>query len=282
MKFIINKDYKTIRDYLSKFLLLSKKNLHVLNMAKDGIKLNGENVTLYKQIHSKDLLNIDIELAKSNYIKNNSKNIKIEYEDEYILIASKPFGMKTHPNQTTLENDSLVNYLIGDRPYLEAIHRLDIDTCGLVVFSKSSLVKSKLDYMLEKRKIKRIYYALVKNYMQEQTIITNIGRDSINKNKMAVTSKGKKAITNILKCEKFKDKYKLTLSLETGRTHQIRVHLAYLNNPILGDRLYSKDYGMYENMYLGAIRIEFIHPITLEKILVTSSLDNLFNQQKKQ
>ncbi|MBF0846409.1 RluA family pseudouridine synthase, partial [Streptococcus danieliae] len=114
---------------------------------------------------SKDLLNIDIELAKSNYIKNNSKNIKIEYEDEYILIASKPFGMKTHPNQTTLENDSLVNYLIGDRPYLEAIHRLDIDTCGLVVFSKSSLVKSKLDYMLEKRKIKRIYYALVKNYM---------------------------------------------------------------------------------------------------------------------
>lgn len=279
MKFIINDNYPTLREYLLNFLLLSKKNVHILNMAKDGIFINGKNVNLYEKIYKNDILEITIQLANSTYINNNNINIDIEYEDDFILIASKPFGMKTHPNDVNIENNTFVNYLIKNYNYLEPIHRLDIDTCGLVIFAKTPLVKSKLDYNLENKYIKRYYNAIVKNSIRPQTITTKIGRSNTEKNKMAVTNNGKIAITNILSCTKTKNNfYKIEISLETGRTHQIRVHLAYLKNAIIGDKLYSKDYINYPNMYLGALKIELNHPISDEKIIVKSKYSDLFSK----
>lgn len=278
MKIKIIKNYNTLREYLINFLLLSKKNVHKLNILKSEIKINGENVNLYKEVFKNDILEIDIELIKSNYKINNSIKINIEYEDDYLLIASKPFGIKTHPNDIENENNTLVNYLINEKSYLEPIHRLDIDTCGLVIFAKTPLVKAKLDNMLEQKQIIRYYSALVKNNISAQKIITKIGRNIREKNKMAVTNNGKEAITNILSCKKIKENiYKLDISLETGRTHQIRVHLEYKNNSIIGDKLYSKDGYKYNNMYLGALKVEFYHPITEEKIEVTS----IFNKDFK-
>ena len=283
MKFKILHPFTSVEVYLSQFLKVSKKNIHTIRMQshhdKETIIVNGKEADLTSNLYTNDSLEVNIDLATSKYLSNTAATINKEYEDDYILIVSKPFGIKTHPNDIAIENDTLVNYLIADYDYLEPIHRLDIDTCGLVILAKTPLIKAKLDQMLEERVIKRYYTALIKNNIKPQTINTNIGRDSKEKNKMAITRNGKNAITNILECSKLdQNRFAVLISLETGRTHQIRVHLASIGVPIIGDKLYSKDSYRYEKMYLGALKVVFPHPVTGNILEIKSSIEKEFIQ----
>lgn len=279
MKLTINNNYQNIKEFLEKFFLISKKNLHILNMDKKSIILNDKYTSIYSKIKKGDILQINCNFQNSNYLinENCNHNIKIEYEDKYLLIVSKPQSMKTHPNDIKNENDTLINFIIKPYQYLEPIHRLDVDTCGLVIFAKNPLVKTKLDYMLKEKLIRRYYTAITNKFIPPQKIVTNLGRDRNEKNKIAVVKKGKKAVTNIISCENLYDNFfQIKISLETGRTHQIRVHLSHIGASIIGDKLYSKDFYKYKNMKLGAFKVEFIHPISNNKMVVYSHFKKTF------
>jgi len=203
--------------------------------------------------------------------------LNIVYEDNDIIVINKPKGMVVHPAPGSVSN-TLVNALLNYTSNLSDIngeirpgivHRLDKDTTGLLVVAKNNEAHKKLVKQLNERTLKRIYIALVHGNVKndEGNINAPIGRNPRNRLKMAVTSiNGKEAITNYRVLERFNDYTLLELSLSTGRTHQIRVHLSYINHPVVGDPLYTNrknEFGVKTQM-LHARKLGLINPVSGE------------------
>lgn len=213
-------------------------------------------------------------------------DLNIIYEDESFLIINKPVGMIVHPSASTKEN-TLLNALLFHHPALEMlpragiIHRLDKDTSGLLVVAKTAASLQSLSLQMRKRTISRIYQAIVSGTLASGgTIDAPIARHPIQRKKMAVIETGKEAVTHYRIIEKYRDFTRVKVQLETGRTHQIRVHFAHIKHPLLGDQTYAGRLQLpkgatpemiemlrtFKRQALHAIELGFTHPVTQKPV----------------
>lgn len=251
-----------------------KKTLHTWRMSKQ-VLLNNERVDWKEALSEKDELSVPIFLYEETLpVTAANLNISILYEDDFLLIANKPANMNTHSTDTADQNSLLngvAHYLksTGQRTFIKHIHRLDKDTTGAILFAKNPVVGAMLDRMLEEREIKRTYYALAMGIIKKShgTINAKIGRDRHHPTRRRVSHSGQHAITHYQVLKHFSDKSQTLVSctLESGRTHQIRVHFSYLGHPLAGDSLYGGNQA-YSRQALHARKIEFKHPILEKKI----------------
>ena len=269
MKFKIPEDYNnlTLRE-IFQTLKVPKKDLHQLNMSKE-ITINNAPARLSNQVHTMDCVEIPTDEEKSNYLPS-YRYAQIYYEDDDLAIVMKPKGVKTHPNDLK-ESNTLMNHIIYtlDSEYAEPIHRLDQETVGLLIIAKNPLMKKILDRMLEDNKITRIYKANVNALLpiKPQTIDMPIGKDKFHPNKRRISNTGQRAITHILASTMLKEGVcQLDIKLDTGRTHQIRVHLAEIGHPVIGDPLYGDS--KLRKLELKSYHIDFVHPLTQQFISV--------------
>jgi len=213
-------------------------------------------------------------------------DLNIVYEDDELIIINKPVGMVVHPAPGN-RHHTLLNALLHHAPLLSQlpragiIHRLDKDTSGLLVIAKTLPTHTYLVKQLQDRLISREYEAIIQGTLTGGgTIETNMGRHPHKRTQMAVTESGKPAITHYWIIEKFNAHTHIKVKLETGRTHQIRVHMAHLHHPIVGDTTYGGRMKIpagasetlidalqnFKRQALHAKRLAFIHPITLQEM----------------
>lgn len=271
----------SLQDYLREVVKVPKKLLHQMRMDK-SITVNGKNILYTDIVKTNDKLQLRLFNDVDYGYEATPMDVEIIYEDEHLLVANKKAGINTHPNdeknQSTLCNAIAYHLqLNGEQRKINHIHRLDKDTSGLILFSKHGLAGALLDEMLTNREIKRTYLCLVEGRLRQKkgTINAPIAQDRHTAGKRRVDEKGQKAITHFKVVEYFK-KEDMTLvecTLETGRTHQIRVHLAHLGHPIVGDTLYG-GHATVKRQALHAYRLQFVHPFTKEEIdLVSTNTD---------
>lgn len=265
---------------------------YIQKLIKDGlVKVNNKIVKPKYNINQGD--KIIIQLPKPRKISVTPENIPVEiiYEDDDLAIVNKPQGMVVHPAPGNYSG-TLVNALLHHCNDLSSIngvirpgivHRIDKDTSGLLMIAKNNKSHNFLSEQLKEHSIKRIYYAIVYGIISEEsgTINAPIGRHPINRLKMAVVEKNSKnAITHFKVIDRF-EKYTLVqLQLETGRTHQIRVHMSYIGYPLLGDPVYGvkREKIKLNGQALHAKVLGFIHPSTYEYMEFDSQLPKYFQE----
>lgn len=219
--------------------------------------------------------------------------LDIYYEDSDVIVINKPSGMVVHPAVGNTK-DTLVNALMyhckdlsGINGVIRAgiVHRIDKDTSGLLVACKNDFAHQSLSEQFFNKTVKRKYYAICYGEINHNLgkIDAPIGRDLQNRQMMSVADNGKKAVTHFKVLERFKGFTLLELVLETGRTHQIRVHMKYIGHPLLGDPIYGPKNVVGENgQYLHAKTLGFTHPRTNEFLEFESPLPNYFEEKLKE
>lgn len=238
-------------------------------------------------VRENDIINI-----KDGFIKETSvgaENIKLDivYEDDDLIIINKKSGMVVHPGNGNASS-TLVNALmfhtnlsdIDDETRPGIVHRLDKDTSGLMIAAKNNKAHELLTEMFKEKEIKRTYTALVIGEIKADTgdIDAPIGRDPSDRKKMTVTDKNsKEARTHFKVMKRYEGYTLLELNLDTGRTHQIRVHLKYIGYPVYNDPVYTNNKCTEFGQFLHSSKISFIHPITKKAIEYTSLLPKEFS-----
>ena len=259
-------------------------------LIEDGnILVNGKNAKVSYKIQENDKISVEIPEPKQIELKAQNIPIEIIYEDSDIIVVNKPKGMVVHPANGNPDG-TLVNAImaickdslsgIGGEIRPGIVHRIDKDTSGLLIVAKNDNAHVKMSEQIKNHEVKKTYIALVRGVFKENeaTIDMPIGRSTSDRKKMAVNKNGKNAITHIKELKRF-DKYTLLkVNIETGRTHQIRVHLSHIGYPIVGDYTYSNGKNEFDviGQCLHAQKLEFKHPITQKDMCLEAELPQYF------
>ena len=264
----------------------------IQRMIEQGyILVNGKKQKVAYKIFDGDVVTVEKVEAKSIELKAQEIPIEIIYEDKDIIVVNKPKGMVVHPANGNPDG-TLVNAImaickdslsgIGGEIRPGIVHRLDKDTSGLLIVAKNDKAHVKMSEQIKNHEVKKTYIALVRGVVieNEATIDMPIGRSTSDRKKMSVIKTGKNAVTHIKVLKRY-DKYTLLeINIETGRTHQIRVHLSYIGYPIIGDYIYSNgknEFGVI-GQCLHAKSLEFKHPITGEQMKLDAPIPDYFEK----
>ena len=286
MKIIVDLENVRIDNYLTDKLNLSRSK--VSKMIKDGkILVNGKSVKTSYLVRLNDIIDAEEYVEEEMSLKPEKMDLDIVYEDNDVIVVNKENGVVVHPavgnKDHTLVNGLIYHSKLSDingtfRPGI--VHRIDAYTTGLLMIAKNNKAHEILAHELEEKKTYRKYIALVWGVIKEDTgtIDAPIGRDINDRKKMSVTDiNAKEAVTHFRVIERYKNATLIELQLETGRTHQIRVHMNYIGHPVVNDPVYGKR-KIIDNtgQCLHAAELGFSHPTTGEFMKFSSELPECF------
>lgn len=277
---------------------LKESRVTIKRWIEEGkITVNQKRVKPSYSVTEQDTIQIEQEELKEVEIKPQNIPISILYEDQDILVVNKPKGMVVHPANGNPDG-TLVNAVmaichdslsgIGGEIRPGIVHRLDKDTSGAIIVAKNDKAHIHLSEQIKNHEVEKIYWALVRGIVKENeaTISMPIGRSTKDRKKMAVDRKGKEAITHFRVLERYPEHQctLLDIKIETGRTHQIRVHLSEIGYPVIGDVVYSngKNEWNIEGQCLHAKSLRFTHPITGQQMKIEAPLPEYFASLIKQ
>ncbi len=263
----------------------------VKRLTEEGnIVVNGNKVKISYKVQPNDIIEINEPKAKE-LLELKAQNIPVEviYEDADIIVVNKPKGLVVHPANGNWDG-TLVNAImsickdslsgIGGEIRPGIVHRLDKDTSGLLIIAKNDKAHINMSNEIKNREVKKVYYALVRGIVPENeaTINMPISRSKKDRKKMAVSKDGKEAITHFKVIERFNKYTLLEVKIDTGRTHQIRVHLSEIGYPVVGDEVYSNGKNEFNvhGQLLHAKTLDFKHPITGKQMHLEAELPEEF------
>ena len=282
------KGKERLDQFLAKKMDVSRSKIQKL-ISEGKVLVDGKTVSASFLVDYENDIEVNDELNYEITVEKENIPLDIVYEDDYLLIVNKKSGMVVHPAAGNYSG-TLVNALLyifdlkgGSEKYRPGIvHRIDKDTSGLMVVAKDEKTHELLSEMIKNKEVERKYIAIVEGVIPHETgtIDAPIGRDINNRQKMAVTSvNGKDSITHFRVLERFSKYTLIECTLETGRTHQIRVHMAYIGYPIVNDPVYGRSKNTTEyGQYLHSKSIRFIHPITKKEIYFETDMPLEFKE----
>lgn len=296
-KIVVNSENVGIR--LDAYIAENIKSLSrtmVKKLVEDGnVSVNGKAQKVSYKVQENDEIIVNEPEARELDIKAEDIPVDVVYEDKDIIVVNKPKGLVVHPANGNWDG-TLVNAImaickdslsgIGGEIRPGIVHRLDKDTSGLLIIAKNDEAHLNMSNQIKDRQVKKIYYALVRGVVPENeaTINMPIGRSTKDRKKMAVTKNGKEAITHFRVLERFNKYTLLEVKIDTGRTHQIRVHLSEIGHPVVGDEVYSNgknEFGI-KGQLLHAKSLDFKHPITGKEMHLETELPEEFENVLKQ
>ena len=296
-KYVVKKEDENKRiDKLISEIYNDISRVTIQRIISEGkLLVNNNKVKSSYKVNTGDNIEFGLDKPEELNIKAQDIPLNVIYEDKDIIVINKEKGMVVHPGNGRTE-DTLVNALMGRckntlsgiggkiRPGI--VHRLDKDTSGIIIVAKNDKAHINLSEQIKNRKVNKYYIALVRGNVLENNATINmpIARSTKDRKKMAVSENGKEAITHFKVLKRYNGYTLLELKIDTGRTHQIRVHLSEIGYPVVGDEVYSNGKNKFgvKGQCLHAKRIEFIHPTTNKKMILEAELPEYFKNILKE